>query len=356
MLIWTTSTKLFAMINGHGNDWHLYRGRIVTDFSSNVVPSGIDASLSAHLAQCIHLLANYPEPDAATLAAKLAAHHGVDSDCVMVTNGSAEAFYLLAHHFSGGQSQVAIPAFAEYEDAASAHNHTLSFVAGSDITATTQFTAGVVWLGNPNNPDGRVLSPEFIAELCKQNPKTHFIVDEAYAALCPDFRSVISLVDMLPNLIVVRSLTKVFAIPGLRLGYIVANRNLVKLLWNIKMPWSVNALAAEAGCFIADNYQALLPDVSSLAQSCASLQSALRSVDGVEVTLSGTNYLLARLTKGSAAQLKQYLVEQHGLLIRNASNFRGLSPAHFRVATQGEQKDSALVAAIAGFVSGIYLE
>ena len=170
------------------------------------------------------------------------------------------------------------------------------------------------------------------------------------------FLSVISLVDMLPNLVVVRSLTKVFAIPGLRLGYIVANRNLVKLLWNIKMPWSVNALAAEAGCFIADNYQALLPDVSSLAQSCACLQNALCSVGGVEVTPSGTNYLLARLTKGSAAQLKQYLVKQHGLLIRDASNFRGLSPAHFRVATQGEQKDSALVAAIAGFVSEIYLE
>ena len=339
------------MINGHGNDIHLYEGQIVADFSSNVVPYGMHPLLSDYLSKQIKIARNYPEPDAASLAKKIAGFYGIHEESVVITNGSAEAFYLVAHFFSGCSSTIVVPAFAEYEDASRIHKHKQIFIDNADFKKQTNFDTDLVWLGNPNNPDGKFFNATHIENLCKLNPNTYFVVDEAYTGLCSADCSSITRIPNNSNLILIRSLTKVFAIPGLRLGYIVASPSICEKIRSLKMPWSVNSIAIAAGSFIIDNYNSLVPNIEELLQLSRNLQHQLKTVEGIDVVDSPTNYFLVRLHKGKSADLKAFLINEYGLLVRDASNFRGLSTSFIRIAAQQKSYNSMLVEGIKQWIT-----
>lgn len=334
------------MLHGHGNDLYDYHGKIIADFSSNIPYRNASALIVAHLADCLHLIGNYPDPNARALTHQIAAHHGVLAENVLVTNGSAEAFYLLAHLLSGRKSTVTFPAFSEYEDACKLYGHDLSFLDLKMLSNRTRFFTDTVWFALPNNPDGILTSPETIESLCRNNPKTHFIVDNAYGELCPQCRSIVPLHARCINLISVHSLTKTFAIPGLRLGYVIAHEDIIARLQPLRTPWSVNALALEAGSFVMSNYDFLLPDSTVLCRESKRFQQQLSALSNIEVVPSPCNYFLARLKKGTAAELKKYLIEKHGILIRNADNFRGLTSQHFRLSVQSTENNLRLIEAL----------
>lgn len=334
------------MIHGHGNDPFNYPYPIRADFSSNVVYQGVPEVLIRHLSAQLYKISVYPDPEARELRARLATHHNIDVSQIVVTNGSTEAFYLLAQLFRKSQSLIISPAFAEYQDAALIHEHSLTYLANSQLNETTQLTADIVWLGNPNNPDGKTFEPEFIKQICYRHPSTHFIVDEAYHLLCDHFTSLCTDKNRPENLIIVRSLTKAFAIPGIRIGYLIATEAICNRLNRIKMPWNVNTLAIEAGQFILDHFSKLIPNTTELIQQSCQFQKELGSINGLLVIPSNCNYFLVKLKKGNAAELKNYLLKQHGILIRDASNFNGLNHSCFRVAVQTPINNQNLIKAI----------
>ena len=334
------------MLNGHGNDLYDFAHKITADFSSNIPYRNASAKIAAHLADKLHLIGNYPDPNARALTRQLAAHHHISADNILVTNGSAEAFYLLAHLFAGKRSTITFPAFAEYEDACTLHKHHLSFFPIRELCAESHFSCDTVWFAVPNNPDGVIIPAKTISTLCKNHPHTFFIIDNAYGELCPQSPAVLPLQKQHPKLISVHSLTKTFAIPGLRLGYIVADTSVIQRLQPLRTPWTVNALALAAGSFAMDNYTDLLPDSESLCHESAEFQRQLADFPSLDVTPSPCNYFLVRLKKGTAAELKMHLIENGGILIRNADNFRGLSPAHFRLSVQSEEDNGLLMDAL----------
>ncbi|MCG8698597.1 MAG: histidinol-phosphate aminotransferase family protein [Bacteroidales bacterium] len=334
------------MLNGHGNDIYKYKGLIKADFSSNIVYSGVNEGLLGCLKNCIGRIDNYPEPNSESLTVKIADYHHLNNDNILVTNGSIEAFYLVAQLFSGKQSLLVIPSFAEYEDAARIHHHKLSFTTFEMLHSAINQSFDLVWIGNPNNPDGKSLSKNEILENCHNFPQTTFVIDEAYADLCLDFESAIELVSQVDNLIVIRSLTKAFAIPGIRLGYVVTSLKIQESLKRIKSPWTVNTLALEAGKYIIDNMDALKPDGEFIAIQSKNLQKELSSINFIAVVPSLCNFFLCKILKGTASGLKAYLIEKHGFLIRDASNFRGLNDKHFRIAIQNTELNKKLVDAI----------
>ncbi len=336
------------MIQGHGSDKHRYRREIVADFSSNVWFRGYPKELPDVLYAEMKELVHYPEPEAETLRSKLAKLHSLKDEQVIVGNGSVELFYLLAQAYRGVRSGVVIPAFAEYEDACQIHDHQLSFFRQAEIQR--KLDVDLLWIGNPNNPDGQILTPETVLELCAANPQVLFVVDEAYAELSYDFRSVIPHLDQTENLIVMHSLTKTFCMPGIRLGYAVASEAVIAKMNAIRIPWSVNSLAIAAGCYIVDRYTELIPDVNELKAMSEAFANKLRQLDGVKLLPTSCNYFLLELDFGTAAALKHFLVEKHGILIRDASNFRGLSNRHFRVALQTPEKNEMLIAALKEFI------
>ncbi len=341
------------MIHGHGNDLYKYNN-IIADFSSNIWYKGFSAGLSEYLKNNINRITHYPEPDAKKLAVKIAKLHNISEHNILVTNGATEAFYLLAQLFSNCESSIFYPAFAEYEDACKTFKHRLVFHNIKEIEKVTfAHTQSLIWIGNPNNPDGTQFKQHQIQNLCKKYPNSVFVTDEAYIELCAGAESSIEITDTCENLIIVRSFTKAFAIPGIRLGYLIAEKNIINNLRKIKMPWSVNEIAIRAGLYITKHYNELLPNKESLLHESATLQNQLAEIPGLKITPTNCNYILIKLEKGNAAHLKQFLTNRYKLLIRDASNFRGLDSSYFRIAVQTPQNNKLLIQGIKEWLNNI---
>ncbi len=336
------------MKSGHGNDIFQQKNKVIADFSTNVLPVGAPHDLLEHLQNEITQIQVYPDPHAQKLTQLIANSHRVSASNVLVTNGANEAFYLLAQLMQGKHSLVFSPSYAEYADACRVNRHRLTFASLTSIGTKQNYQVDMVWLGNPNNPTGRVLPVSLLLEMLQNNLDTLFMVDEAYADCSAGFQSMDEYIHKLKNLVVVRSLTKQFGIPGLRLGYVLAHADTILRLSQLQIPWSVNRMAQVAGEFIFSRKQYI--ELSLFCAEAQTMCKQLRAIDGVEAYPGNCNFFLARLQKHSATELKSYLMENHGFLIRDASNFEGLDSGYFRVAAQLPEKNKQLVKAIHHFL------
>lgn len=339
------------MIIGHGDDGYLFQDKIVANFSSNVYYSGLSIDLKNHLSNNLDKVKNYPEADSKSLVKELSRFHNIDEGQLLITNGATEAFYLIAHTFRDASATVIVPAFSEYEDACKANDIDLEFLKWEDVEENTIFKTNLAFICNPNNPTGAVLKEGVLKELIRRNPQTTFVIDEAYIDFTNVVRSSLEFLSDYSNWIIVKSLTKKYAIPGLRLGYIISNNLMVQRISAKKMPWSVNALAIEAGKFILLNYSSLGLPVQDLLKDAEYLIERLNLIPGINAYSTNTNFFLCKTEKGSASLLKEFLIKEHGLLIRDASNFRSLIPQHFRVASQQPQDNELLIKGISAWMN-----
>lgn len=337
------------MIEGHGDDSYKYNRPITANFSSNVY-SKVDLSdLKAHLCARIEGIGNYPEPEPYTLEAHLARRHHLPADAVCVTNGATEAIYLIAQTFRGTNTAIVQPTFSEYADACRIHGHKVTSLYQLP-TEKERFLlpeeVRMLWLCNPNNPTGTVIDKAYLTELIKRNSQVCFILDQSYEYFT--LRPLFSPAEAaeFPNVLLLHSMTKRYAVPGLRLGYITGDRGLLKRIRSHRMPWSVNQLAIEAGLHLLEHDVPNPLDVPAYLQETARLRTALESLGGLEVWATETHFMLVRLRFGNASALKEYLAGEHGILIRNASNFDGLDEHFFRIATQTSEENDRLVEAI----------
>lgn len=333
------------MINGHGDDLHNFEGTIQYNFSSNVYYKGCDAALLNHLKKNVNQVQNYPSPVAGELNGLAAKQFGLNSSDFLFGNGATELFYLIGQHYRGKQALIVGPTFAEYEDACKMHQVNFEFISRDNLFEQ-HLNADLVFICNPNNPDGKVISVAAIETLLKKYPTTLFVIDEAYNEFCNAVDSVMPLVSTYKNLAIVRSLTKTFAIPGLRLGYVVSNALFIEKLLTYKLPWTVNSLAIASGRYIFDNYKELSFDLDELLQETAVFKSQLNSLNGFTVVEGETTYFLLAVAHGTATELKNHLVNNYGILVRDATNFTGLKGEYIRVSIQTPLANKALIKAL----------
>jgi len=228
------------------------------------------------------------------------------------------------------------PTFNEYADA--------SRMNGLRPTETGQEEGTIRWLCNPNNPTGLVLTPSEVfqrAESCQM-----MILDQSYEdyTLAP-LPSVSEIVNR-ENILQLHSLTKTYAVPGLRIGYVVGNASLISRMRRFMRPWSVNALAIEAAMWLIRHKAEAVTDLPAYLAEANRLRQRLNEISGISVEPTQTNFMLGHLEGLTAAQLKERLAKEYGILIRDASNFQSLSPYYFRVATQTPEENDLLVEAI----------
>ena len=333
------------MIDGHGDDSYKYAREIAINFSSNVYNKVDLSGLHAHLCERMASISGYPEPEPYTLESRLALRYGLAPAEVCVTNGATEAIYLIAQTFRDTRTAILQPTFSEYADACRMHGHRLSSI----YTLTDELPEEVrmIWICNPNNPTGEVRDKEFLMQYILQHPQVCFVIDQSYEyfTLQPLFTAAEA--AAYPNVLLLHSMTKRYAIPGLRLGYVTGNAGLLKNLRLNRMPWSVNQLAIEAGLYLLKNGVPDATDMPTYLQECARLRNALQKLGGLDVWPTDTHFMLVRLRFGKASALKEYLAIEHGILIRNAANFEGMDETCFRIATQTPEENNRLVAAIA---------
>lgn len=325
------------MTEGHGDDIYRY-GNIDYNFSSNIYGAADLSALEQYLCQHIDTIRHYPDPTPARLEAALARYHGIDTAEVMVTNGATEAIYLIAQAYRplAGTYTVYHPTFSEYGDA----SHAMRYVAADH--------GHLAWICCPNNPTGEVLTIEQLQDMARRS--RWLVIDQSYEDYT--LRPVPTAAQALAmgNVMQLHSMTKRYAVPGLRLGYITAPAPLLAPLRSLTRPWAIGALPLLAGEWLVEHGTPAVPDKEAYLAESQRMQQRLAQVEGLTVQPSDTNFCLCALHRHNAASLKEYLATKHRMLIRDASNFPTLTPRHFRVAALTPEADDALAEAITQFI------
>jgi threonine-phosphate decarboxylase len=357
------------VVSEHGGNLHQvirdYRLGKLTDFSANINPLGVPLGVRQVLNDHWDALTHYPDPDCTELKAELARRHGIRPEQILVGNGSIELIYLIPQAIKPKRSLVLAPSFSELERACSLAGSQVKRVdlreaEGFRVRTEEIITAlrdiQLLLIANPNNPTGVLVPPEEllkIAAACEAQG-IWLVVDEAFLDFTqtPDEYSLINKAAGSERLIVLRSLTKFYALAGLRLGYGVANRKLIARLGEFKPPWSVNQLAQVAG--LAALTDSDYPDRSRqlIAQQRDFLWNELSRDGCFRPYPSAVNYLLVRLINSgvTSSQLQERLIAK-GYLIRNCANFAGLDDSFFRLAVRQPQENQGLIQALRECVS-----
>lgn len=326
------------MINGHGDDAYLYGDKIKYNFSSNIYGMFNHAGLKSFLSDRLGCIASYPEPAPYSLEHELSQYLEIFDKNVIVTAGATDAIYRIADCFHGCRSFIeSRPTFSEYSDSCRRSCHKI---------VENIFDCDIIWLCNPNNPTGDVISKELLASRFKNNPEKIFIVDQSYSSYTdkPTFKA--SEIIKFDNLLVIDSFTKRFGVPGLRVGYVIGCDKLIGLLRRNAMPWNVSQLGIEAGKYLLANVSSYNLPLSDLLNEANRVRQALNEC-GITAYDSSTPFFVCELPSRSSAQLKEFLIERFGILIRDASTFDGLTERHFRISVQSMEENNLLINAIA---------
>lgn len=317
------------------------------NFSSNIYQRADLTDLKDYLATRLDAIGNYPEPEPRTLEALIAEKLEIPADMVMVTNGANEAIYLIAQLYRHWASVIPQPTYNEYADACRMFGHTISYDRNDELNILPEDR--IYWLCNPDNPTGNVLLKSLITHIIRKHPRYLHVIDQSYADYT--LQPMLEPKEMLDcyNVMILQSLSKKYCVPGLRLGYLTASPIIIDRLRDIRQPWTVNALAIEAGKWLIENDPKVLPDLKEYLDEAQRVKQELSEIEGLMVMDTQTHYMLANIDWATSLELKNWLIEKHGILIRDASNFHSLDDHCFRVATQTPEENDALISAIKAY-------
>jgi histidinol-phosphate aminotransferase len=313
----------------------------VLDFAVNVWPGPRSPALEQAL---VHALDSKQYPSQFEAREALAARHGRAVEEVLPLNGACEAFWLLAHTARPQRAACIHPSFTEAEAALRAVGADVSHVFRQpddwalDPDQVPEQATFVV-LGNPNNPTGSLDSQSAVRALLR--PERLVVVDESFMDFVGDDASLAS--ASLPGLVVLRSLTKLWSLAGVRAGYLLGPAELVALLSNNRQPWSVNALACAALAYCANDIETPVRVRTRVSTERAHVAAGLESV-GLTVWPAEANFLLVRTTDGE--ELRRKLLDV-GIAVRPAASFPGLDSDYLRVAVRERADNDRLLAALA---------
>jgi histidinol-phosphate/aromatic aminotransferase/cobyric acid decarboxylase-like protein len=313
------------------------------DFAVNVWPAPRPPTLEAAL---VEMLADERYPDERPARKAIAARHGRSPEEVLLLNGVCEGFWLLAQTLRPKLAACIHPSFTEPEAALRAcGSHVVHVLRDSE---RWHFTPGevpedaeIVVLGNPNNPTGTLDLPEAILALAR--PDRRLVVDESFIDFVPDEAASLASAGGLAGLVVVRSLSKLWSLAGVRAGYLLAEPDLVERLGGQRQPWSVNGPACAALSFCAADRETPARVAAEVAAGRAELSAALTDLPGVRVWPSAANFLLLR------SEDAPHLIEglsARGIAVRPAASFPGLDDSYLRVAVRSPAESALLVAAL----------
>lgn len=328
----------------HGGD--IYRNQIRLDFSVNTNPLGMPDPVKEALHQAVEEAENYPDIRAQALSAAVAEQLQVRKEQLVFGNGASELFHAVLHAIKPSKILIPAPSFLGYEEAAKAIDCEVifyemkkeeNFCLTDRILDVLDENISLVFLANPNNPVGNLVEPELIfqiAEKCRQCDIT-LVLDECFMELTGKEQtySFLKRLDEFPNVVVIRAFTKLYAIPGVRLGYLVCEQNLAEKI-RLQLPeWNLSVFAQRAGVAAIKEQEYIARAVVCIQTQRQFLLEELQAA-GCSVFDSDADYLLFY------SEMPLYeLFLQRGILIRDCSNFRGLQRGYYRIAVKSEEQN-----------------
>jgi adenosylcobyric acid synthase len=356
----------------------------IIDFSSSINPLGLPDFVRSVVNRELESVTRYPTPDAADLLKTAATVFNIDEACITAGNGSSQLIFALPQILKLKQALIPVPSYIDYEKSCR--------LAGMDIELFETREADnfaptaaclapllqpdmLVFIGHPGNPAGNAMPTDELRSLITDNPKTTFIIDEAFADFCePDFSLLPNQVapeGRLPlrgvaqsnycqkmpeyckleskiseNMIVLRSLTKFFAIPGMRAGLCFASPAISRKLSEYLPPWSVNTLTEAVAIKLLTDGGEYSADTLTLNNRLKTkLTTQLNALPGFKVYPGLANYLLVK-TEHANEKFYCQLLTEHRIALRNCANFGGLDETFLRIGLRSEKDNDFLVAAL----------
>ncbi len=343
---------------GHGGNVHATARaknidiESILDFSANINPLGPPEWLRPCLSRGLDSILHYPDPSASELARLISERYQVPFDTVLVANGSTELLYHLPRVLDCKRAVIPVPCYIDYlkvMELAGIPVHPLTldpekdFLVDPEQVSEALLPGDLFILGTPNNPTGQCMEAGDTVRLAVAHPQVLFLIDEAFLDFVEGGRSVAAAA---PNILTLHSLTKFYAIPGLRLGFGIFPAPVAHKLRRLLPPWTVNSLAQKVG-------QRGLMDQEYREQSrhyCARcrkfLEEGLSVFADIQVFPSAANYLLLRLRGHCTVRELQEQLEACNILIRDCANYQGLDKGYFRVAVRSIKENKHLLHAL----------
>jgi len=354
-----------AMEQVHGGNVYTLARRIgcdpcdIIDMSSNMNPFGPPQGLAEFLKERLADIAMLPEADAYGIRRAFAGLHGIDPARVIAANGTTQIIFALPAALSVRRALVLVPAYSDYETACSVCGVDTLFLeaSGNDgfahsadrvIDCIREKAPDIVFICNPNNPTGVLTEKEELLGICRANPDVVFVIDESYLPFTGREHELSMMGSTgLSNLVVLTSMSKIFRIPGLRIGFAACPEKIAALLEQHIPCWSVNALAHAAAGWLMEHQDMadgfIAHTVETVGEERRFVSNSLQGSPDIHVFPSAACFMLLRLGHGMTSRGVYEALAANRILIRDCSNFRGLSNRYIRISLKTRKYNRMLV-------------
>lgn len=336
----------------HGGD--IYRHPDLLDFSANINPLGTPASVIEAAGRGLKMIRNYPDVQKEALIKALAAYEHVPESYIICGNGAAELVFSLVWARKPRRALMAVPTFAEYEQALEAAECEIEeyllkeengFVLGEDFPERITGETDIVFLCNPNNPTGVLIPDNLIDEILERCRRHHvfLVLDECFTDFLenPELATKKGKLSEYPDFFILKAFTKRYAMAGLRLGYgLCSNPDLLEHMRRMTQPWNISIPAQEAGVATLKEEDYVNKARKLTARERIWLKEELCKLD-MKVYDSQANYIFFRGPGGLAGA-----VMDHGVMIRDCSNYQGLPEGYYRTAVRLHEENRKLIRAV----------
>lgn len=347
------------MRNIHGGD--IYSHPVRLDFSVNINPLGMPEELEHALCRTVRKCQGYPDMSAASLKQAVSSALQIPQEDLLFGNGASELFLGILHTLKPKKILIPVPSFYGYEYAVRAVEGEAvyyflkeenDFLFQNDFFDYLTEDMDMLFLANPNNPTGKKMDETFlfrVFEVCREK-KIRIVFDECFIEFCGENASILPKIakeKKYGNVLLVRAFTKSYAIPGVRLGYLVSGDRCLLEKIRCQLPeWNLSTFAQEAGvvCVRQDSY--LKKTVECIKEERRFLSDGLAKLV-LQIFESEANFLLVKTAFPLKTEFPLYeRLLKNGILIRNCENFRGLSKGYYRIAVKKRQENEELLKAI----------
>lgn len=346
----------------HGGDIYTYKEkykREVLDYSANINPLGMPRGVKEALIKSMDSWTNYPDPLCRDLKNDLSDNEKIENEYIILGNGAADIIFRLVYALKPKKAIVLAPTFSEYEEALTSVNckvqyHYLKeedgFSLKDDFIESINDDIDMVFICNPNNPTGEIVSTELLEKILKRSREKDvmLVIDECFNDFLeePERYSMKDFLEENKNLFILKAFTKIYAMAGLRLGYgLSSDQMLLKKMTAVSQPWAVSIPAQIAGVQALKEKEYLKKTEELIREESNYLKEALRKL-GMKIYGSKANYIFFKDKDGQ--QLKAYL-EGRGIMIRDCSNYVGLTKGYYRICVKERKDNEKLISEIISF-------
>lgn len=340
----------------HGGN--IYNYDHILDFSANINPLGMPSKVKEAVINSAYLWDKYPDSECRELRKILSESENTSFQNIVIGNGADDMIYRIVHALKPKKAVICAPTFSEYEKALKEIDCTVdryflreeqNFCAAEDILEKLAPDTDILFLCSPNNPTGQLAAPDLLKKIslkCEGN-NIIFVCDECFMGFAENCEVYSLKRYMNRNSIILKAFTKLYAMPGLRLGYaLCGSDSIAAKLWNSGQFWSVSVPALAAGIVAVKEKEYVCRTINFVKKEREFLMHGLKKY-GIKVFPSAANFLLFKADKG----LDDKLIA-NGILIRNCANYQGLCEGFYRIAVRSHEENEMLLSAVGRCMNG----